>query len=350
MNLFETAKNHFVSQLPFVLFCKPNSLKIVGVFQQNNQLFELNDATESGFALVSFDGNQRYYLPVSECNVIVDRNSQTDFHLSKEVTHSFDENAKKMFENLVSNGVQAIQNGQFQKVVLSRKELISVPNFDFISVFKQLVFNYKTAFNYCFFHPKIGLWMGATPEQFIKIEGTTLKTMALAGTQLFDNDLIWENKERDEQQLVTDFITENLQLFSNQVEVSEPKTVQAGKLAHLKTDISAVIDKDKLGQIIDKLHPTPAVCGMPKEPAKQFIIENEGYNREFYTGFLGEFNIDFTTFKTENSDLFVNLRCMKVEEEQATVFVGCGITKDSIPEKEFFETVNKSVTIKKSTI
>lgn len=350
MNPFETAKNHFASQLPFVLFCKPNSLKIVGVFQQNDQLFELKEATESGFALVSFDGKQKYYLPVSECNVVVDKNSQTDFHLSKEVTASFDENAKKMFENLVSNGVQAIKNNQFQKVVLSRKEAILVPDFDFLSVFKQLVFNYKTAFNYCFFHPKIGLWMGATPEQFIKMEGTSLKTVALAGTQLFDNDLIWENKERNEQQVVTDFITQNLQLFSHQVEVSEPKTVQAGNLAHLKTDIAAVIDKDQLGQVIDKLHPTPAVCGMPKEPAKQFIIENEGYNREFYTGFLGELNIDFTTFKTENSDLFVNLRCMKVEEELATVFVGCGITKDSIPEKEFFETVNKSATIKKSII
>ncbi|MBN8641577.1 MAG: isochorismate synthase [Flavobacteriales bacterium] len=350
MNLFETAKRHFASQLPFVLFCKPNSHKIVGVFQQNDQLFELKDATESGFAFVSFDGKQRFYLPVSESNVVVDKNNQTDFHLSKEVTASFDENTKNSFENLVANGIQAIQNHQFQKVVLSRKELISVPNFDIVSVFKQLVFNYKTAFNYCFYHPKIGLWIGATPEQFIKIEATTLKTVALAGTQLFDNHLIWENKERVEQQLVTDFITQNLQLFSNEVAVWEPKTVQAGNLAHLKTDISAVIDKENLGQIIDKLHPTPAVCGMPKEPAKQFIVKNEGYDREFYTGFLGELNIDFTSYKTENSDLFVNLRCMKVEEEQASVFVGCGITKDSIPEKEFFETVNKSVTIKKSIV
>lgn len=350
MNVFETAKNHFASQLPFVLFCKPNSHKIVGVFQQNDQLFELNDATESGFVFVSFDGKQRYYLPVSECNVVVNQNNQTDFHLSKEVIASFDEKAKNSFENLVANGIQSIQNNQFQKVVLSRKELISVPNIDVVSVFKQLIFNYKTAFNYCFYHPKTGLWIGATPEQFIKIEGTTLKTVALAGTQLFDNDLMWQNKEREEQQLVTDFITQNLQLFSNQVAVSEPKTVQAGNLAHLKTDILAVIDKVNLGQIIDKLHPTPAVCGMPKEPAMQFIFENEGYNREFYTGFLGELNIDFTSYKTENSDLFVNLRCMKVEEEQATVFVGCGITKDSIPENEFFETVNKSITIKKSIV
>ena len=102
-----------------------------------------------------------------------------------------------------------------------------------------------------------------------------------------------------------------------------------------------------MGNLIDKLHPTPAVCGLPKETAKQFILKNEGYDREFYTGFLGELNIDFRTFKKDNSDLFVNLRCMEVEKNTATIYVGCGITKDSIPEMEYIETVNKSMTIRK---
>lgn len=350
MNLFTKAKHQLQAQLPFVLFCKPNSPKLVGVFQRNGQLTELNDFTESGFAFVSFDGNQKYYLPFEECDVIVSTDAQTDFHLGREVAVSFDEKAKSSFEQLVGKGVEAIRENQFQKVVLSRKELASVPDFDIESVFKQLVFNYKTAFDYCFFHPKLGLWVGATPEQFIKIEADTLKTVALAGTQLFANELVWENKERVEQQLVTDFITEGLRLFSDEVNVSEPTTIQAGNLAHLKTDISAVVSNENIGEIINKLHPTPAVCGLPKESAKEFILENEGYEREFYTGFLGELNIDFTSYKTHNSDLFVNLRCMKVAEATAEIFVGCGITIDSNPEKEFFETVNKSVTIKKSII
>lgn len=350
MNLFHKAKQQLESQLPFALFCKPNSTKIVGVFQKNNHLFTLDDFTEKGFALVSFDGNQKYYLPVHECDVIVSTQTQTDFHLGKDVSDSFDENAKISFERLVVKGVQAIQDNQFQKVVLSRKEEIAIKNFDVEMVFKQLIFNYKAAFNYCFFHPEIGLWAGATPEQFIKIEANELKTVALAGTQLFANELIWESKERVEQQLVTDFITENLKQFSDDVSVSEPITIQAGNLAHLKTNISAVISKESIGKIIQKLHPTPAVCGLPKENAKKFIIENEGYDREFYTGFLGELNIDFTSYRTENSDLFVNLRCMKVAESTADIFVGCGITIDSNPEKEFFETVNKSVTIKKSLV
>lgn len=346
MNWFETAQNHFASKLPFALFCKPSSPKVVGVFQNNDQLFTLKDFTESGFAFVSFDGNQKIYLPLHECNVIVDTLVETDFHFAKELNDEFDSNAKISFEKLVEKGVQAIYNNEFRKVVLSRKELVET-NSNAISIFKSLLFHYKTAFNYCFYHPQVGLWIGATPEQFIKIEDTTLRTVALAGTQLFDNELVWENKEKEEQKLVTEFITENLNLFSEKVSVSEPKTIQAGNLAHLKTDIEAVIDKSDLGEIIQKLHPTPAVCGLPKDPAMKFIIENENYNREFYTGFFGELNIDFTTYRTTNSNLFVNLRCMKLERKMASVYVGCGITKDSQPEKEFFETVNKSKTIKK---
>lgn len=347
MNWFETAQNHFESKLPFALFCKPNSPKIVGVFQKSDQLFELNDFTESGFAFVSFDGKQKVYLPMLECNVIVDTLVETDFHFSKELNDEFDSNAKISFENLVEKGVQAIHDNEFRKVVLSRKEIVET-NSNAISIFKSLLFHYKSAFNYCFYHPKVGIWIGATPEQFIKIEDTTLHTVALAGTQLFDNELVWENKEKEEQQMVTEFIVENMNQFSDNVSVSAPKTIQAGNLAHLKTDISAIIDKSDLGKIMQQLHPTPAVCGLPKTSAMQFILANEGYEREFYTGFLGELNVDFTSFKTTNSDLFVNLRCMKLEDKTATVFVGCGITKDSQPEKEFLETVNKSKTVKKS--
>jgi isochorismate synthase len=345
MNLFEKAHHHFNHKLPFVLFNKPNSTKIVGVFQRNNQLFAIHDFKENGFAMVSFDGSQKFMLPLHESDVIVETIFDSSFYFQNDFPLDNDKNVKVNFENLVQKAVLAIDASIFQKVVVSRKEMVEIHS-DIITIFQKLLFQYKAAFDYCFYHPQIGLWMGATPEQFIKIEDTLLKTVALAGTQLYKPDLIWEHKEREEQQLVTDFIVENIQLFSEQITVSQPQNAQAGNLAHIKTEISAVIDKGLLYSIIHEMHPTPAVCGLPKIPAMSFIVENEGYNREFYTGFLGELNVDFTTFRTENSDLFVNLRCMKVEDKQATVFVGCGITKDSNPEKEFLETVNKSITIK----
>jgi isochorismate synthase len=89
------------------------------------------------------------------------------------------------------------------------------------------------------------------------------------------------------------------------------------------------------------LHPTPAVCGLPKDKSKAFILDNENYDRTFYTGFLGELNVE------DQTDLFVNLRCMEISGSQAHLYMGCGITKESIPEKEWEESCNKSATMKR---
>ena len=94
------------------------------------------------------------------------------------------------------------------------------------------------------------------------------------------------------------------------------------------------------------LHPTPAVCGFSREIAREFIIENENYNRSFYTGFLGELNLQNFNKDKKKSALFVNLRCMKIENNKVSIFVGGGITKGSNAEKEWQETVFKSKTMK----
>ncbi|MEZ4779855.1 MAG: chorismate-binding protein, partial [Flavobacteriaceae bacterium] len=84
------------------------------------------------------------------------------------------------------------------------------------------------------------------------------------------------------------------------------------------------------------LHPTSAICGMPSALSKKFILENENYNREFYTGYLGPI-----LGPNEASFLFVNLRCMKLEKNKAHIFVGGGITKESNVNDEWTETQNK---------
>jgi isochorismate synthase len=347
--LFQKVKEHFNNKLPFVCYCKPNSDKIIAFFQKDAALVELkNDAC--GFAFVSFDNEKRYLIPENNSDIYFETVSTSDFIFENNINSEINFSDKNNFENLVQSGVEAIKNGTFEKVVLSRKETIEVDNFDLELVFKKLLFNYKTAFNYCFYHPKIGFWIGATPEQFLKVEDDFVKTVSLAGTQTYDknNEAVWQNKEIEEQQIVTDFIVNNLKSYSDNVIFSKPYNQQAGNLVHIKTDIKAAIkDRNSVSKIIELLHPTPAVCGFPKDNAKQFIVENEGYNREFYAGFLGEWNKDFQTYKENRSDLFVNLRCMKIENKEVNLYIGCGITKDSDPEKEFIETQNKSLTIKK---
>ena len=81
---------------------------------------------------------------------------------------------------------------------------------------------------------------------------------------------------------------------------------------------------------------------LEKEVSKDFILSEEGYDRKFYAGFLGEINQN----QQGDVDLFVNLRCMEIEKNKIHLYIGCGITKDSNPEKEYYETANKAMTMK----
>jgi isochorismate synthase len=331
--------------LPFVVYSKPNSDTVLGLFQQNDTLYEVNDFSEKGFVFASFDGSQNYFIPEKESEQwSEDWLSNPEAFSNKEMVADNDLVAQTNFQDLVGKGIQAIQNKEFQKVVVARKESVTLEHFDLGTTFKKLVAQYRSAFVYCFYHPKIGTWLGASPEQLLKATANSFETMALAGTQKDTGTatVSWPQKEQEEQQFVTDYIVSKLKDSGAQIQVSDAYSVKAGSLWHIKTDISGdfgpALDLQKAIQL---LHPTPAVCGVPKAVSKAFIVANENYNRSFYTGFLGELNRDFV------SDLFVNLRCMQIENNQAYLYMGCGITKDSDPEKEWKESVNKSMTMKR---
>ena len=348
-DLFIKVKTHQEQKLPFALYCKPDSDRIVGVFQKNDHLYFLENFEEKGFVFAPFDAVDFPFLPLEHCDVYVENINLSDYFLKKNIQNINSSNSNDFFEDLVARGVDAIHKNQFSKVVLSRKEEITIIDFDIETSMNKMIGQYPNAFKYCFFHPKIGTWLGATPEQFLKTNGTALQTVALAGTQLVTSSktIIWQDKEKVEQQLVTDFIVDSLENLVKEITISSPYSVKAGNLWHIKTDVLARLkSKKSLKKIIVALHPTSAVCGLPKQAAKKFILENEGYKREYYSGFLGELNIDFITFRTLQTDLFVNLRCMKIVKNKAQLFIGCGITKDSNPVDEYIETVNKSMTMK----
>lgn len=342
-------QNQLAQKLPFVLYCKPNSEEIIGLFQQNDTVYKVEDYTEKGFVFASFDGNQTYIIPENQSEIMRFVWDKKEFSFPEKEVLVADESEKKEFENLVAKGIQGIKNQEFKKVVLSRKETVDLVDFDLETTFEKLVQLYPTTFVYCFFHPKLGTWLGATPEQLLKANDSVFETIALAGTQKANDSsaVIWKQKEKEEQQFVTDYIVNKLKNVASDVLVSEPYSIQAGSIWHIKTDISGVLNLgSSLQQVVSLLHPTPAVCGLPKEDSKAFILENEKYDRTFYTGFLGELNSSLTN-ETQSSDLFVNLRCMQIVENKALLYMGCGITKDSIPEKEWEESSNKSVTMKK---
>jgi isochorismate synthase len=337
MPIFKEIQSLLAKETPFVCYIKPNENSWNLLKQNSNEIIPFSG--QSGFVFAPFDTGLKVVIPMDEAvlsngileEIKINQSTKTNFL----VTHQ-----KEAFEQLVTNGIQAITNGNFEKVVLSRK--IEIPNqLAILQTFKQLLVTYTTAFRYLFFHPNVGVWLGATPEQLVKISDNRFETMALAGTQLYSENVVWETKEIEEQQFVTDYILAKVKNKANMVKVSEVQTVKAGNLAHLQSLISGELTSDFSAlELMESLHPTPAVCGLPKANAIDFITKNEGYDRKYYTGFLGEFEMNNQT------DLFVNLRCLEVEDKSTSIYVGCGITKDSIPEKEFIETENKSMTMR----
>lgn len=350
-DLFVKLKIHKKQNLPFVLYSKPNSNKTIALFQNNDCLYPFENINDEGFVFTSFDKENAFILPNNFVDTLVEVNSFVDINTSN-LSNILDTTSthKKTFINLVEKAKIKIKEGYCEKIVVSRKESITIDSFDIEKSFKKMLSLYPSAFKYCYFHPKVGLWIGATPEQLLKINSKKFQTVALAGTRLVSNDIDeeWGEKEVKEQKFVTDFILENIKDEVEEETVSTPYTITAGNIQHIKTDIEATLkSENNFENILEALHPTPAVCGYPKKNALDFILENEIYDRNFYSGYLGELNMCFETGRTLMTDLYVNLRCMQIKDTTAEIYVGCGITSESDPELEFEETKNKTITMKK---
>lgn len=338
--LLEKTLQQHANNLPFVLFSLPEKNIVSALFQTNDQLFEIEKLSGNGFVFAPFDYKETaYFIPENEsevlqCAIENEEIVQAPLSIPKSQVE------KNKYIKLLNITIEAVKKRKADKIVISRYKDFPLENMSLEKLIAQLFSSYPNAFRYVWYHPKIGIWCGATPETLVHIENSSFKTMALAGTQPIANKepIIWAPKELDEQQLVTDAITNSLQKVTSVLKVSNPYTHKAGSLLHLRTDITGVLKNGKatLTTIAAALHPTPAICGTPQKFAKEFIETHEHYNREFYTGFLGPINENGAS-----ATLMVNLRCMKIVDNVARIFVGGGITIGSRPEDEWQETQNK---------
>lgn len=350
-SIYNKINTVFNKELPFVVYNKPNSNTVYGIFQNTNELYTSIDYfNRPGFVFAPFSSdNKTVFFPLTHSEKLTAIFTKKEMVLNKKTTSNLE--SKNFHVNMVSKAIEAIEKEQFKKVVLSRKELVNISNFEISKIYNKLLQIYPNAFVYVWYHPEIGLWFGATPETLLKINDNVFDTMALAGTQVYSKveETKWTQKEIDEQLFVTNYIVKKISPYTNQIKISEVETVRAGSLLHLKTVIQGVLkvdeNSDSLFSLVHLLHPTPAVCGLPKEAAKKFILENENYDRSYYTGFLGELNFD--NQKSNETNLFVNLRCMEIVESKAQIYIGGGITKESRVEAEWEETVAKSNVMKK---
>ena len=338
--LLSKIENHYKRGLPFVLYSLPESSSITILLQEDNSDYEPHLYSENAFHFYPFDDSKRGYCIPYEKATINYQSTDLIEVANKKLNLIPEKDAEKEYTQLFEKTIKFISNKKAEKVVISRKVSVAIKKIAFEVLLKRLFGIYPHTFRYLWFHPITGLWCGATPELLLQSSEGYFSTMALAGTMMGSpgDKVFWGEKERNEHQIVVDDIINKLQNILSVIKVSKTHTYEAGPLLHLKTDISGQLKKGKtsLPVVAANLHPTPAVCGVPRSVSKKFILENENYNREMYTGYLGPIN-----GANDNSYLFVNLRCMKLEKNQAHIFVGGGITNESNTADEWKETQNK---------
>lgn len=259
------------------------------------------------------------------------------------------DNEPKLKEKYISTFLKFItplKENEFKKLVLSRKAVYRLKeNFSPLLAFLTACNNYPRMMISLTHTPISGTWIGSTPEIILSGNGKEWRTVSLAGTMPMNGNAMpenWTEKNKEEQALVSLYIKDILKKVSKKVTVSGPYTVQAGQLAHLKTDFKFILDKtSRLGEILKELYPTPAICGLPKDNAYRFIIDNEGYDRGYYSGIIGWLDPDGET------NLYVNLRCANVSESGVTYYAGGGILPLSDASSEWEETQHKMNTMKR---
>jgi isochorismate synthase len=294
------------------------------------QMEKIDQLPNLGNEPIKSDGLQKHFVP----------ESATPWAKASE------ECGKSGFIELVNKSLNAIKNGELSKIVPARiKKIRLSESFELVTAIKNLLEAYPNAFVNFFHIPGVGTWLGASPEILIQTKGDSFYTMSLAGTQKATGDnplknVAWTQKEIEEQALVSRYIVDCFKKIRlREYEEHGPKTVVAGNLLHLRSDFDVNMNSTNFPQLgsvmLELLHPTSAVCGMPRKEAFQFLRDHESFDRSIFAGFIGPVNVE------DETSIYVNLRTARLLEGNAILYAGAGVTEDSDPEKEWEETEMK---------
>jgi isochorismate synthase len=297
------------------------------IVSKSGHFKEVHNVISQGFIISDFNHQSRYIFEEAEESFNYEQEHHSPFCISKE-------GYLKQANQIVS----LLKGSSMEKLVYSRIKAENLP-ISGKSLFERLEAAYPKAFVYYFKDPILGEWIGASPEVLLKGTGQSFESMSLAGTKKAKDETPWGNKELEEQDFVSQFLRKTLikhRVFDFQAD--GPKTVFAGPLAHLRTDFQWKSTMAQAWEIAQDLHPTPAVSGTPREIALDWIQAEEKHGRQLYAGIIGDMD-------EHHMNLYVNLRCAQIQGNQIYLYVGGGFTADSIPEKEWEETENKSRTL-----
>ncbi|MCU0415961.1 MAG: chorismate-binding protein [Cytophagaceae bacterium] len=270
------------------------------------------------------------------------KESTTRFRLKEE------ENPSSFLSN-IETAKKNMLDGSLQKIVFARRRILSFQHIQIGERFLSLRKKHPHAFLSFLYHPLTNSWITATPETLLSMDAFgKFRTMALAGTQSFPagdiSQVRWSHKEIEEQALVSRYIINCFKKIRlREYEEIGPRTIRAGNVVHLKTDYTVDTKEIHFPELPDTmmrlLHPTSAVCGMPKDIALEMVNSIEGFERGLYCGFIGP------TQEAGTTTLYVNIRCAQLLDQEAILYAGAGITEESNAEKEWQETELKLETI-----
>ena len=264
------------------------------------------------------------------------------FELPKYLGEDFISETHDEYISKIEKTIDCIKKNELQKLVIARKKLVTFENLTVAQVLTSLKEKFPSAFVY-FFNKNENCWIGAFSEALGIYDKKTSEftTMSLAGTLPLEEQ--WTEKEIEEQKPVTSYIKSILEKYDSSTKQSETYDHTSGNIKHLRTDFSLKIQENLVDNLLSELHPTPAVCGIPKEDCKEYIHQLENFPREYYAGYS----------KIETADKiysFVNLRCGRFYKNKAELYAGGGITALSNPEKEWRETELKLEALGKNLI
>jgi isochorismate synthase len=371
--LSEALPFYHESNFSFALWRLPHTETVhFAASDRLQKLTEVNmEESEPGFIFAPFDpSHEKIFLPADEFIIFkshtIVSSSAPSFETSRSVAKNLSTSKKNYYsgssrpgaaveeveyKKLVEHAREQVGKGTFEKIVPSRFKQMTLPeNFDLLQAFDELCALYPHALVSVFSSPITGTWVGATPELLASItRDRCFHTVAVAGTQPYNpevniRNISWTQKEIEEQALVERYVISCFKKIRlREYEEHGPRTSVAGNVIHLKTDFDVDMVATNFPQLgttmLKLLHPTSAVCGMPLQVSLDFIRSHEGYDRQYYSGFLGPLNV------AGESCMYVNLRCMQLFENAVMLYAGAGVLADSDPEKEWAETEMKMNTL-----
>lgn len=316
----------------FALYTLPDEQEVHFCMAKDGRSEE-NIILSNGFLLSTFTG-QQLFIPAE----LTEPPVADTWEKSLPHTHG-EASTREQYAALFELYTEFIRNGRVSKIVLARTEDTPVrQDFSPTEAFLKACNQHPSAFKALVHTPQHGTWLFCTPEQLITGCGNTWHTMALAGTRR-PSARPWDAKNTQEQALVADFMRNILTPLADELHESAPENLRAGNIEHLCTRFTLRMPPERLPLLLEKLPPTPAVCGSPVEEARQILHTYPDIERSFYAGYLGPWG-------SGNVQLYVALRCMQIFPKLCRLYAGGGLMPDSCEQDEWLETADKMQTMR----